>query len=398
MGYLSRMGRRIPRRVMAGAAALGMVGAMHAQTERIACNQCGSDGIVECGKHGKAWLPRERAVAFCSHAAECKVCSGVLDADCKACRNATAEQELARRVELVRNWRRGLRTAIDDVAKGAPLLHLKTAHVDLSFGIDKLTVGRDKLDTHAAIHLYGDRLEALRASFVTTLALDDKDFSTRLRIYVCRDGEQSARLAPSVTGIGGNLAVGTKLLGIDAVYCCWQDPRSLPDDASLHRNLVHNGVHLLLSNMDPPRPFGNPQNGWLDEGLAHWFEEKVDGKCTNFCFEEVLMQSGASFKAGRWRVPVRKFADEGKLVSLAALGQKNTDQLDFPEHAQSFAMVDCLLATHGGPKLRDFLRAIKSGTPMRDAMQAVYGTTPLKFDIEFDTWVKANYSPQESPR
>jgi hypothetical protein len=364
----------------------------------VVCRNCGNRGVVDCTKHKKGWLERERAVAFCSVAGDCKSCQGALQVDCKQCRNPAAEAELQRRVDLVKKWRDGLRATIDTYAKGEPLLHLQTEHVDLGFGIDRLTVGRDKLDTHEGMHLYGERIEALRALFLSTLELQDKDFSARLRVYMCRDAQQSSNLAPRTTGIGGNMAVGTKLMGIEAVYCMWQNPRGLPDDEALHRNIVHNTSHLLIANMDPPGYFGNPKNGWVDEGLAHWFEDKIGGKCTNYCFEEVLMQQGQTFKGGRWRAPVRRMCDAGELESLASLGEKNTDQLTFPEHAQSFAMVDYLMTAFGGAKMRDFLRKLKGKTEMRDALQAVYGTNPLTFDTEFQTWVQANYSPQEPPR
>jgi hypothetical protein len=362
------------------------------------CRTCGNHGVLDCSKHKKGWLEIERAVAFCSVAESCKSCLGALCLDCKQCTNESAEGEMQKRVQLVKSWRESLRTTIDAHSRGEPLLHVQTAHIDLGFAIPKIAVDKDKLDSHEGMHLYGDRIEALRALYLQTLELDEKDFSTRLRIYMCRDSKQANELGPRVTGLGGNFAVGTKLMGIDAVYCMWQEPRGLPDDEALHRNIVHNVVHLLTSNMDPAGYFGNPANGWVDEGLAHWFEDKIGGKCTNYCFEEVLTQQGQTFKGGRWRPAVRQMLDTGAVQSLAALAQKNTDQLTYPEHAQSFAMVDYLMVVYGGRQLRDFVRELKRKTPMRDAMQAVYGTTPLSFDTEFQAWVKANYSPLDSQR
>ncbi len=362
------------------------------------CRSCGNHGVVDCGKHKKAALEQERSVAFCSHAESCKSCEGALRADCKQCSNETAEAELRRRVETVRAWRDGLRKSVDAHSKVEPMLHLQTAHLDLSFGIAKITVGKAKIDTHEGMHLYGDRIEALRKLYIETLEVDEKEFSARLRVYMCRDSRQANDLGPRVTGLGGNFAVGTKLMGIDAVYCMWQEPRGLPDDEALHRNIAHNLVHLLTSNLEPAGYFGNPANGWVDEGLAHWFEDKIGGKCTNYCFEEVLTQQGQTFKAGKWRPAVRAMLDAKELQSLAAIAPKNTDQLTFPEHAQSFAMVDCLIAKHGGDKLKQFLRQLKSKVEMRDAMQAVYGFGPLTFDTEFQAWVAANYSPLDSAR
>jgi hypothetical protein len=382
-------------------AVLVLLPAIAAQTPpapAVACRACGSHGAVDCSKHGKALLPQEQAVAFCSAAADCKACAGALRLDCKQCRNAAVEQELARRRELVAAWRQQRAGAVDGVAKGQPLLHLRTAHVDLAYGIKPLQVGDDKLDTHAGMHLYGRRIEELRTRFLALLQSADADLAARLQIYMCRDQAAQANLAPVVTGIGGGAAVGTKLMGVDAVYCMWQDPRLLPDDEALHRNLVHNTTHLLLANLTPAVRLGNPGNGWVDEGLAHWFEDQITGRCTNYCFEEVPLEPGGGFKGGRWRAPVRELADGGRLTSCAELSAKNTDQLDGPQHAQAFAMVDFLLQAHGGAQFRAFVVQLKQRVAMRDALQQVYGFGPLRFDTEFVTWVKANYSRQEPPR
>ena len=362
------------------------------------CRACGNHGVIDCSKHKKAQHEMEHTVEFCSFVEACKSCSGALQVDCRQCTNETAQTELQRRVEVVRAWREQLRQKVDAHSKVEPMLHAKTAHVDLSFGVSKLTVGKDKLDVHEGMHLYAGRIEALRALYLETLGADEKEFSARLAVYVCRDVRQANDLGPRVTGMGGNFAVGTKLMGVDAVYCMWQEPKSVPDDEALHRNLVHNLVHLLTSNMAPAGYFGNPANGWVDEGLAHWFEDKISGKCTNYCFEEILTQQGQTFKGGRWRPAVRAMLDAGQLQSVTALAPKNTDQLTFPEHAQSFAMVDCLIAVHGGKKLREFLVQLKGKTEMRDAMQAVYGFGPLAFDKEFREWTAANYSLLDSAR
>lgn len=393
-------GHRRRARILPGlfAAVLAVAVATAQEPPVVTCRACGNHGVLDCSKHKKPSLEQERAVRFCSAVAACKTCDGALHVDCKQCTNEAAQDELEKRIALVAQWRETRKKEIDANVRGEPLLHLETEHVDLAFAFAKVTVGKQKLDTHEGLHLYGDRIEAFRRLYVETMQVEEKDFSARLRIAMCRDGEQANQLAPRMTGMGGNFAVGTKLMGIDAVYCMWQEPRGLPDDEAVHRNLVHNLTHLLTSNCEPAAYFGNPGNGWVDEGLAHWFEDKVLGKCTNYCFEEVLVQQGQNWKGGKWRPAVRAMLDAGELQSVAALGDKNTDQLTFPEHAQAFAMVDHLLVVHGGAKLRDFVRALKQKTAMRDAMQQVYGTSPLAFDKEFQEWVRANYSPLPSSR
>ena len=183
-------------------------------------------------------------------------------------------------------------------------------------------------------------------------------------------------------------------MGPEFVYSMWQDLRSMPDDEGLHRNIVHHTTHLLLSQMKPMLWMGNRKHGWIDEGLAHWFENRIDGKCTNFCFEEVLMQPGAGFKGGRWQTPVRKLVDDGEAASFAALSILNSDQLTFEQHAVAFAYVDFLITDRGGAKFRDMLRLLKQGKETREVLQAVYGLNPLTIQPAFEAWVKEHYSLQ----
>lgn len=373
-----------------------LVSASVAQEPVVACRACANHGAIDCSKHGKAMLPQEQRVEFCSEAAACRTCAGVLRVDCRQCRNPDVEAELERRRELVQAFRQERRTRIDDLSKGQPLLHLRSAHVDLAYGVRPLTVGTEKLDTHAGMHLYADRIEQLREQFLALFGAESRAQPARLQVLMCRDQQSHQTLSPHFTGISGSGSTGTKQMGVDAVYCMWHDLRSMPDDDALHRNIVHNVTHLLLANLAPAAWIGNRGHGWVDEGLAHWFEDRITGKCTNFCYEEVLLQPGAGFKGGRWRVPVRRLVDAGDLLSFPELSTKNTDQLEFRDHAHAFALVDHLLAVHGGRKFAAFVVLLKQGRPTREALQQTYATNPLVLDEDFKAWVKANYPLQES--
>ncbi|MBK8097820.1 MAG: hypothetical protein IPK26_11975 [Planctomycetes bacterium] len=359
------------------------------------CQPCTSHGELPCKAHGKGVLELEKVVRFCSVAADCKTCQGALATDCKSCRNQPAETALAERVKLAQQLLTQRRKDIDAVIDNKPLLHLTTEHLDLVFSIRPLTIGRDKIETHPLMHLYGQRIEALRTLFLQTFDVPDGDLPGRLRIHMFRDEQDHAFFGPRVTGMGGGSSTGTKLMGAECVYSMWHDPRGMPDDEALHRTIIHNTSHLLLSNMTPAVWLGNRKHGWIDEGLAHWFEDKLTGKCTNFCYEEIALTPGAGFKGGRWRVPVRKLVDDGKARSFAELSALNTDQLDFQDHAMVFACVDFLITAHGGPKFRDLVRLIKRDKPTRDALQEVYGLNPLTFDTRLHEWVKATYPLQE---
>jgi len=357
------------------------------------CRTCESTGLVPCGKHGKL-LPHEQdpACLHCSVVAECKLCVGALAVDCKQCDHPAAAIELQRRQELAQQWLAGRRGRIDALTKREPFLHLQSPHFDLVFALKAATVGKDKVEPHARMHQFAARLEALRALFVQTFELPPGDLGERHLVCLSDDSKDHAVLGPQLTGMGNANSVGLKSMGPQYVYSMWQDRRTLPDDEAVHRNIVHNVTHLLLSEMPPSRFLGNKKLGWIDEGVAHWFEDKVVGKCTNFCFEEVLLQAGAGFQGGKWRAAVRKVTDEGKAPSFPTVGGRNTDELTFVEHAFAFAYVDYLLTAHGGGKFRDFVRACKRDQPLREALTGVYGWSVLQFDDKFLPWVKANYS------
>jgi hypothetical protein len=154
-------------------------------------------------------------------------------------------------------------------------------------------------------------------------------------------------------------------------------------------------THLLLSNMSPAYWLGNRKHGWVDEGVAHWFEDLLTGKCTNYCYEEVGIAVGAGFKNGRWRVPIRKLVDDKKLKPFTDLCQLNTDQLEWQDHGHAFACVDFLLAKYGGAEFTMMVRALKNQKPTRDALQEAFSLPILRFDEEFAEWVKATYPLQE---
>ncbi|MFM1871549.1 MAG: hypothetical protein RL398_971, partial [Planctomycetota bacterium] len=367
------------------------------EPDRVVCRMCESRGSFPCGKHGKAAeLDAEREVLQCSVATSCKVCGGALATDCKTCANEAVESGLEQRRRLAQEWLAARRKSLPEVEDRKELVHLKTAHCDLSFSIRPTTVGKHKLDTHPLAHLYATRIEALRTLFMQTFEYRDEDLTGRLEIYMFRDAQDHSQVGPRVTGIGTSQSTGVKLMGVECVFSMWQDLRQMADDDALFRNLIHNATHLLLSNAKPEQFVGNRKAGWIDEGVAHWFEDKLTGKCTNFCFEEVLLQPGAGFKGGRWRAPVRRLIDAGQGKSFAELSILNTDQLTFEDHAMAFAYVDFLLTSKGGAKFRDLITLAKRDQPMREALQAVYGWNPLTIDPVFRQWVKDNYSPLDT--
>ncbi len=375
---------------------LAPFGALDALGEKSSCRRCGRTGHRACKRHGRDGLAVEAAVVHCSVATECRECAGALARDCAHCAVAAVEVALDERRRAHADWLAAQRARVDAHLDGDTVLHAQSAHVDLAFGIGPLTVGRAKLDGHRLMHLYLERLEALRSDVLEVFGLSDADFSTRLTVLMFADREHHRQLAPRVAG-GGAEAVGMKQMGVEATYCMWHDRRLMPGDEELHRTVVHNVAHLLLGNQAPAMWLGNRGHGWIDEGVAHWFEDRLTGKCLTYCYEEIAFVPGP-FKGGRWRVPVRQFVERRALRPFAVVVRKNTDELDAQDRAQAFAYVDFLIDHCGGRRLAALIRALKRKQPLHEALAETCGLKMLHFDEMFAEWVRAHYPVREERR
>ncbi|MBI5849507.1 MAG: hypothetical protein HZB39_00485 [Planctomycetes bacterium] len=376
-----------------------------AAQEPPACRKCESTGVQPCKDHKGDAMALEKAVVRCSVAAACKRCLGLLVVDCPACARDDIVEDLADRSFAMSRWLEQRHEAVGRFcAEPASIRYLETAHADLSWSLDGAIVDKKKLDAHQRMHLYGERVEATRRRFCDVLGLTDADFpvasddaSPRLALHMFGAMRDMRELSPRLTGIG---AMGTniKLTGGIPVWCMVADDRAMKDDVDVHRSVVHNVVHLLLSNMLPARELGPTGEGWVDEGLAHWFEIAIDGRCSAYCVEEAVMLPGTNWHNGAYRTGIRQLADAGKLRRFVESYTKNSDELDLEENAHAFAWVDWLIATQGGAKLADFVRRLKRKEPQRDAMQASFGFGPLAIDERFAAWVVATYPKQEPGR
>jgi hypothetical protein len=186
----------------------------------------------------------------------------------------------------------------------------------------------------------------------------------------------------------GGSGVGVKLLGARGIFTMLRDRNQTPQDDDLHRCVVHNVTHLFLADLFDAVWLGQRKSGWLDEGLAHWFEDRGFGQCTNFCYQEQNTMVG--FKGGKWRQPVRSMVESGKMPSFAETSQKTSDQLTPQEHALAFSYVDFLIARD--PKLLPKLvAALQRKKALREAID-IYGLTMLNFESEWKKWVLEKYS------
>jgi len=126
----------------------------------------------------------------------------------------------------------------------------------------------------------------------------------------------------------------------------------------LSRVLHHELVHAALDAAAPSLVYP----GWLNEGMAEWFEARV-----------ALGKRGLN--GGEWQA-LQNAAQTGGLFGYAALSRPSFGYLG-PRRAglaylQSYGMIDYLVRSHGERKLEQLIDALIRSRDVERALQRVY--------------------------
>jgi hypothetical protein len=379
------------------------------------CSTCMGRGALACPR---CPVEIERRVEHCSVAAACASCRGALEVPCAHCENAEALARLRARQELVAAWRTAQDSSLVALAGGrgrlGALLSARGEHVELVFAPGRIE-GCEAREPHGQMHLYLDRITAARQRFVEVLGLEPKDFpkpvepgatvaapagggswrpvpSSRLHVYVLRDLDLHRRVCRAATGLV-HQGVGSKLFGPRLVYALHHDD-ALGSDAELFRNLVHNATHLWLSHLEPaslPSSWiGELGHGWLDVGLASYFEALlVDGRCTSFCHLEHA-QPPLNVLRGDWRTAGRDLLAKRRLATWESVLGQDSSVLTPEEHVLCFAAVAFLIESEGGKRVGELIRRIKQGSASATAIQSVFGADVRALDDKLRAWLAAS--------
>lgn len=379
------------------------------------CGRCAGAGLVPCPRCASE---RDGVVLRCSVAAGCTTCRGAVDVECGDCSTAgsAAVSRLATRRTVVAQWLVARRTALASAAGGkirrvAGVLHCSTEHFDLIFAPARIA-SCPTSDPHRQLHLFAARLEAARARFVKVLGLQPADFRSvsatttvapragsgrsddgRLAVFVLADPRDFRRVCAGVTGLVPQ-GIGTRSHDGAPRYAVLHDPGVLRDDAALHRNLVHNVTHLLLANIQPATCLGERGHGWLDAGLAHYFESLAadrpgtvtprGGVSDSFCFQQHA-QRPLTFDTGDWLAAARNLAAAGRLPAIARLIGQDTSDLDLEEHLAGTAFVAFLIETRGA--LAPLVRLLARGVGADEAVRKVWQVELRELIARFETWL-----------
>ncbi len=137
---------------------------------------------------------------------------------------------------------------------------------------------------------------------------------------------------------------------------------------TLRRVLHHELLHAALDAAAPSLIFP----GWLNEGLAEWFEARALGK--------------RGLHGGEWQV-LQDAARQGGLFGYASLAPPSFGYLDQQgagiAYLQSYAMIDYLARAHGEGKLQELVDTLIRSRNLDRALERVYRADLATLEARF---------------
>ena len=360
------------------------------------CHTCGSNGYRDCKQHRrlKAHIELIQNEGFlCSNFIECRDCSGTGFRECSSCdvdpKENEAYAEWKRQVAKNQAWLAKKVKEIDDQMKIKCLVG-ESKHFYMVWMVPKLKIGRRNVPQHELLPIYLKRMEDHRADYLSIFGLKSGALAPKTKVMVWQHQVDNERAAQLYTGIGSG-GTGVKFFGADPVYTTVRDRKKLRTDDEVHRHLVHNVAQLLLSSQKPAQWVGNIKGGWLDEGIAHFFEDRYWELCTNYCYVEVDTMEG--FKGGHYKPAIYQLVKRGKTIPAPGIMVKNTEMLIPQEHAQVFSYVDYLIAKDPQKFVR-MATLMKRKKPSAEAIKQAYGMNIFEFEKQWQEWVLKTYPPR----
>jgi hypothetical protein len=276
-------------------------------------------------------------------------------------------------------------------------MHVSTPHFELAWAIQKVKVGNHVLDQHQAMHLYAQRLESAYQAYLDQFSIshNSDQGNRRHKVMVFELAKHAQKAQPKYCGMGGQGASeGTKLLGDTSVFVTWWNKTKNRDDEEFHEYMIHNVVHMFLASYYNCFWLAR-KNGWIDEGLSHYFTDRLFKKCRTHCYQE--QDEAANWVTEPWRPEVRKRVVANKLPVFAEVIVKHGESLTADEHLCSWSWVQYLNDAFDHKKFIQLVHGLKADngkTPLRDLLQSIYGVTPFQFIENWKKYVIDTYPPR----
>lgn len=379
------------------------------------CGTCETTGVVDVEVPGKWLLEYARGdgweVVHCSEAAEAD--NMTLDwMPCPRCKAPSLEQAAQARWDAIAAEKQAWleeRRRMDRFTSGEPIIHLETTHFVIAWDISKIKASDKKTyRAHEAAHLYAERMEALYHHYQTLLGVVDADnMRNKHHVYIFDKLRDAMKVGPVYANMSSN-STARRAGGVEheSTAIMYRNKNLHPDDDDLHRHWIHTIVHQLTSvhynvNWFAPGekglspPWLADKYGWLDAGLAHWFEVDFDGAATTYCTQE--QDTTSRWKGGDWHKNVWKSVMSEDVPSFPQVISIPTQALTPQQHQFVWSWVDYLM--HLDPKAMGMaIKLAKKERPTRELLREAWGVSMLSFETDWAEWVKTEYAPTNKRR
>ena len=352
--------------------------------------------------HGDTWTTQ-----FCSVALDSPN-MGLPWQPCPRCKtpslHAIAQKEWDDHRAAGDDWLKERRKVDKLAAVDEPLVQVQTTHFLIIWNIPRIsTADKKNYDAHAAAHLYARRMEAFYARFQTMFGITDADNMKNVHtIMVFEKPEQQAAAAPAYTGLDGFPTV--KRSGgsnHESTVVTWWDKSEFPKEVDMWRHQIHNIVHQLTAvyynfkwfkpgeiGLSPP--WLNDKYGWIDEGLAHWFEIDFDKVARTYCIREANVDS--RWGGSDWRKNIFKAVSDGDIPPFAEIILKASPALSAKENQFCWSWVDYLLKLDP-LAMGKAIKLCKQKVQTRDILKECWNIQLIDFESQWKEWVLETYAP-----
>jgi len=377
------------------------------------CGWCKTTGKMPFAVSSKFAVEADQGtgwkVDFCSEAIGSE--NMALDWEpCQRCKSPTLKAAAVAEYEALRKskeaWLAEARKLDKTAQVEAPLVHVRSTHFWIATDYPKInTEDKKSYKTHEMAHLYVRRMEALYERFQSMFGIHDTDNMRNIHfLFIFERQSPAYRVAPVYTGLSIENATSVKRSGgtdKDSVIVTWWDKGIFPKDQDMYRHQIHNMIHQLTAiyydygwfkpgevGLSPP--WLNDKYGWLDEGLAHWFEIDFDKKAATYCFRE--QDSTSRWGGDDWRNNIYKAVLGGDHPAFSDVSAKPSQSLSAKEHQFAWSWVDYLMSQNQ-VAMGKALRLCKQEQSSRDILKEVWNINLLTFEQDWAQWVEDHYAP-----
>lgn len=373
------------------------------------CGRCKTTGKVPFEVDSDFSVEQQRGsdweVLFCSLAIESDN-MGLDWAVCPRCKTPSvhdaAQLEWDALAEQKNAWL-AERKRVEKLIDVDDIVYVETTHFIVTWNIPKVKADRKTYRMHDGAHLFAQRLEEYYADLrvITGLSHSDQMVDKHF-LFAFEKGQEAVAVGPAYAGLSHTGTV-KRAGGKDqeSVIVTWRNKSESPTDDDFHRDIVHNMTHQItaahrhvdwfpIGELGLVPPWLNDDYGWLDAGLAHWFERRIEGNSETYCFRE--QEANQRWGSGDWRRNVWKAVSAENWPSFAHTISKPTQSLTPRDHQFAWSWVDYLMWRKASG-FAEAMKLAKLEKPTREILPTVFKVSMLAFEDEWAAWVRTQYAP-----